>query len=332
MAYKVQPATNHKTRRSTETQRENGHSSQHTLNPSIESSESQPSSIGERSNKLRPRHLPKSIFRPSGISRALDQQNKGPSRQPEPFERPPEGPDSVRTNIETGQAASQADLGNAPPCVMYGFGVDWDFTWEDEFWERTGCETHSFDPSLSMESHYRGRNQWFWSVGIAATSAVIEGTTLRTHEVSNWPVRTLSDVMRALNHTHISVLKMDVEGFEWDALARAFHDGVMDNVEQVLLEVHVFKEHYRKWTPPESAEKQSPIVVSKQTPGSDGSDLDADVAAIRGWIEIMDLFERSGFVQYYHHTNPMSVLVQWTDSKDLSNLPCCFEIAWLRAR
>ncbi|KAJ3342670.1 hypothetical protein HDU93_001650 [Gonapodya sp. JEL0774] len=215
-----------------------------------------PRSANVQKQRLVSRHVPTTFYRPTGVAQTLDRGNQGPTRQPEPFERPPEGPDSVRENVKVGKAASHVELGNNPSCVMYGFGVDWDFTWEDEFWEMTGCETHS-------------------------------------------------------------VLKIDVEGFEWDSLARAFHDGVMDKVEQVLLEVHMFKENYRKWKP------QSVTPGTKQsTPSKAGSiqemvdiNIDADTSAVLDWLEIMNLFEESGFVQYYHHTNPMSVPTAWSDAK-----------------
>ncbi|KAJ3342669.1 Methyltransferase-like protein 24 [Gonapodya sp. JEL0774] len=185
-------------------------------------------------------------FRPDGAHLERTKGNRGPTRQPEPVGRPFEGgqQDQTELTIIEGSPASQQELGNAPAsCAMYGFGVDWDFTWEDEFHDMTGCETHSFDPSLGLESHYRGRNQWFWNIGLSYATTKTVGTTLRTKQVSEWAVFTLADTMRMLNHSYVSVLKVDVEGYEWDALARAFKDGAMDRVEQVGEKV------VRKWKP-----------------------------------------------------------------------------------
>ncbi|KXS19258.1 hypothetical protein M427DRAFT_42051 [Gonapodya prolifera JEL478] len=264
-------------------------------------------------------------FRPGSELQQLDKANAGLEREPEPLTRPPEGQTDLRNETIFGHAASQAELGNDPPCVVYTFGVDWDFSWEDEFHNMTGCETHSFDPSMDMESHYRGRNQWFWNRGIAAESQTTTGVGLRTGKETVWEVLTLSDHLKRLGHAHIDLLKIDVEGYEWDTLARAFEDGVMDHVEQVLFEVHMFPQFFRKWRPtsPSGSPPADVPSVSQEV---------QDVEGILGWVELLDKFEKSGFVQYYHHTNPMSIQSKFGEDRDINNLPCCFELAFVRKR
>lgn len=53
-------------------------------------------------------------------------------------------------------------------------------------------------------------------------------------------VHTLSTIMRFLGHTHIDVLKVDVEGSEYAFLEDAADHGVLDKVEQLALEWHHF--------------------------------------------------------------------------------------------
>ncbi|KXS14688.1 hypothetical protein M427DRAFT_155794 [Gonapodya prolifera JEL478] len=267
-------------------------------------------------------------FRPGTVLQELDKTNTGLPRPAEPMWRPPEGRHNwFRLTPWFGMASSQKELGNDPPCVVYVFGVDWDFSWEDELHDMTGCETHSFDPSLEMESHYRGRNQWVWNRGISPISQNTTGTGLTSGKTATWQLLTLADHMARLGHKHIDLLKVDVEGYEWDTFARAFEDRVMERVEQVLIEVHMFESSLRKWKPASSPE--TPLT----SPGDDQvSDAVAKTEGILGWIEILDLFEKNGFVQYYHHTNPMSSLVSFGDDIDINRLPCCFELAFVRKR
>ncbi|KXS19247.1 hypothetical protein M427DRAFT_53200 [Gonapodya prolifera JEL478] len=288
---------------------------------------------GQRTPLQRPlsrRSTAGKFYRPSGVHLERIKRNRGPNRQPEPLARPFEGQkqDQDEMTIIEGAVASQEELGNNPSCAMYGFGVDWDFTWEDEFHSITGCETHSFDPSLGMESHYRGRNQWFWNIGLSHTTTTTVGTTLRTKQVSDWAVFTVADTIRMLNHSYLSVVKVDVEGFEWDALARAFKDGAMDRVEQVLLEVHMWKPNFRTWSPEETLDVLGKDFVQKIAPESAGHEQ--VVRGILGWLQLLDEFERHGFLQYYHHTNPMSTMERWGDDLDVNNVPCCFEVAFVR--
>jgi len=42
--------------------------------------------------------------------------------------------------------------------------------------------------------------------------------------------------MKRNNHTYIDVLKMDIEGFEWEWISHESH--LLENVGQLLVEVH----------------------------------------------------------------------------------------------
>ena len=57
-----------------------------------------------------------------------------------------------------------------------------------------------------------------------------------------WPsqVHTLGSIMRKLGHTHIDILKVDVEGSEYAFLENAIDTGAIGAVEQLALEWHHF--------------------------------------------------------------------------------------------
>jgi hypothetical protein len=122
-------------------------------------------------------------------------------------------------------------------CVQYTFGVDWDFRWaannllrlesdlflfqlsfDDDFHKKTGCDSHSFDPSMEMESKQRTDHTWFWNLGVSDKKDTIKGTGMRSGKQAMWQVDTVQGHMKKLGHKHVSLLKIDVEGFEWVVL------------------------------------------------------------------------------------------------------------------
>ena len=52
------------------------------------------------------------------------------------------------------------------------------------------------------------------------------------------PVKTLGTIMKELNHTHIDMLKVDVEGSEYAFLEQAVDEGSLGNVDQLTVEWH----------------------------------------------------------------------------------------------
>ncbi|KAG0230072.1 hypothetical protein BGW42_001176 [Actinomortierella wolfii] len=94
-----------------------------------------------------------------------------------------------------------ADSPRRPKCIVYSFGLSDGIRWEEEVLERTICEI------------------WVDSNGV------------------NW--QTLSTIMQRLGHTWIDILKVDIEGMEYDVFR-----GVMDEYDvlpfsQLQIELHV---------------------------------------------------------------------------------------------
>ena len=50
----------------------------------------------------------------------------------------------------------------------------------------------------------------------------------------------LSTIMRELGHGRLTILKMDVETYEWPTLLKAIEEGVLERVDQLLFEAHFF--------------------------------------------------------------------------------------------
>lgn len=122
--------------------------------------------------------------------------------------------------------------------VVYSFGVGEDLTFDIALVREVGCQVHAFDPTpvaikwiknqpLPIELH-------FHPVGVAAQDGSFDfhvpakagrSSFSQTPDPSAAETRTveckvsrLVTIMRQLGHSAIDVLKMDIEGFEFEVL------------------------------------------------------------------------------------------------------------------
>jgi FkbM family methyltransferase len=106
------------------------------------------------------------------------------------------------------------------PCVVYGVGIAGKIAFEAEI-ARRKCEVHAFDCTSDAESMLvkaAEANIQFhpWCIG---TPRSFENTTYTKGNTKQiFEFLTLDAIMRRLGHDHLDMLKMDVEGFEWDLL------------------------------------------------------------------------------------------------------------------
>ena len=137
---------------------------------------------------------------------------------------------------------------NRTSCLVYSFGVADNCHFEHQLWkEHPNCELHLFDPTPSVSNNFNGRNicnrpagdtrMHFhpWGLGGYEKSVVLE-----TQRVNLSP---LSDVMRRLGHEGriLDVLKVDVEGSEYDAFKYLFDKSELPAIHLLLLEGHMGK-------------------------------------------------------------------------------------------
>eukprot|EP01031_Cornospumella_fuschlensis_P025953 gene25953-31340_t len=158
-------------------------------------------------------------------------------------------------------------------CLVYsyGLGADWSF---DNAAEEFGCEVHGFDPtgplwrtgmygrgyenidySLSYPSEHKHFHNW----GIGAADQVtypantipqdwpgLGDPPMSFSNPEPWETRSIQFTMASLGHSNrtLSILKIDVEGAEWDALISFFgNEGMQARIHegkhpQLLLEYH----------------------------------------------------------------------------------------------
>ncbi|XP_070209447.1 probable methyltransferase-like protein 24 isoform X2 [Littorina saxatilis] len=119
------------------------------------------------------------------------------------------------------------------PCIIYSFGINNDFSFDDESGAIYGCDVYAFDPSMKAKTYKRSDRVMFYSVGIGGKSGDPETNK------KGWVLHSFSNIRQMLNHTKvIDVVKMDVESAEWPSLATMVKEQQLDNVRQLLVEFH----------------------------------------------------------------------------------------------
>jgi FkbM family methyltransferase len=133
--------------------------------------------------------------------------------------------------------------------VIYSGGVGEDITFEQELIRRFGVEIHIFDPSpvaARTVAFAHSERLRFRSLGLSASGSAKfsigggEGnnTWLKAGEGEALPCTTLAREMEANGHAYIDLLKIDIEGFEYEVLERCIEDRIP--IKQICVEFHDF--------------------------------------------------------------------------------------------
>ncbi|CAK9060041.1 Methyltransferase-like protein 24 [Durusdinium trenchii] len=115
------------------------------------------------------------------------------------------------------------------PCVVYSFGSNNDMKFELGIHELgLHCEIHIYDPTSPEPRDARRIGARFHKVGLGA----------RDGFQGRFPVKTLKSLMKENGHSHIDILKVDIEDAEHEAIPQIAHEG-WPSVGQFLVEVHI---------------------------------------------------------------------------------------------
>ncbi|XP_053397050.1 probable methyltransferase-like protein 24 isoform X5 [Mercenaria mercenaria] len=119
-----------------------------------------------------------------------------------------------------------------------------DFAFEDDVWRSFKCEIHTFDPSLSFEKSQIPYFVNFHLIGLSGKDFnQTKPGNRRYHNTlfrKVWEMQRLSTIQKVHSHKNkiIDILKIDIEGWEWDALPDILLTESLRNVKQICLEVH----------------------------------------------------------------------------------------------
>lgn len=139
--------------------------------------------------------------------------------------------------------------------VVYSFGVGQDISFDLALIERFGCRVHAFDPTPrslewvrrqtlpeEFQLHAYGLGNTDGAARFAppadsthASYSMIAGST-GSNDAESLPVRRLRTISEELGHDRIDLLKMDIEGAEYEALEDLLKAG--PSIDQLLVEFH----------------------------------------------------------------------------------------------
>ena len=144
------------------------------------------------------------------------------------------------------------------PLVIYSFGSNNEDSFERAILEECDsvgkvCIVSTFDPtsepppkSLQLETYT------FFSLGLGASDGLVRvcvtDSCKEDGEFLIRPVRTLGSIMQALNHNFVDVLKIDIEGAEFESILEvaidvgeencSWRNLPLSNVAQLSMEIH----------------------------------------------------------------------------------------------
>ncbi|CAH1793720.1 unnamed protein product, partial [Owenia fusiformis] len=115
---------------------------------------------------------------------------------------------------------------------------------DQKYQPKAQCIVYSF--GMKTESHKRMDNLWFYNIGLGKVDS--DNFTPRVDkyvdksQIFTWKLRTMKSIMEMLGHTNktIDVLKMDIEGYEFDVISSMIDDGTIEHVRQFIGEWHIF--------------------------------------------------------------------------------------------
>lgn len=147
-----------------------------------------------------------------------------------------------------GMSRYSAPSKESQKCIVYSFGVEDDSSFENEFLSRVEtAEVWAYDFSVSdfgiqLEPDNRNRAHF--------TQAGIAGKTTSTDAQPSF--YSIADLMKQNGHEYIDILKMDIEGSEFEALdglSEAFpaSQGLELPIGQLLIEVHMKTHDTAQW-------------------------------------------------------------------------------------
>jgi FkbM family methyltransferase len=141
--------------------------------------------------------------------------------------------------------------------VVYSFGAGTEISFDTESAGLFGWEVHCFDPTPSVElafANYRAGQRvgkgrfWYHPVGLAPVSLDPEKADDLVLEDRKCKVKHLNELAAELGHTHVDILKIDIEGGEMAALTEILSSGMLKKlaVKQLLVEFHLWDD--KQWS------------------------------------------------------------------------------------
>lgn len=140
--------------------------------------------------------------------------------------------------------------------IVYSCGVGADTTFDEAIIDRFGCTVFGFDPTPGAAEHVKHRKiDRFRLVtyGIGGTTRDetfympkvaehVSGSVMRSDHLADegYPVqlKCIKEIMTELGHQRVDVLKLDIEGTEYEVVDHMVQEKLGDRIDQLLIEFH----------------------------------------------------------------------------------------------
>lgn len=142
--------------------------------------------------------------------------------------------------------------------VVYSFGIGEDISFDLSLSNITGCTVHCFDPTpkslnwLDKQPKSQLSRIIVHPYGVAQkthqgtfylpknkdhiSGSIVEQTAVDEDDCIEVPLKSIVDIMLELGHDHIDVLKMDIEGAEYEVIQGLVESNI--TIGQILVEFH----------------------------------------------------------------------------------------------
>ncbi|CAL1529137.1 unnamed protein product [Lymnaea stagnalis] len=185
-------------------------------------------------------------------------------------------------------------------CIVYSFGIADDFSFDNAVVEKFGCEVHSFDPSIDMQTKKRGDKKFFYKLGIADSDRTL---------ASGWSMSRFESIRASLKHMKrtINILKLDIEEWEWEVLPDLLASDHLKSVDQLLIELHQCQ----------GCSKYDPLQTDKEPPRDHYVHM----------LGILSQLYQQNFRIFHHHDNSAC---RYLSKFTMTELSACVEIGLVR--
>lgn len=142
--------------------------------------------------------------------------------------------------------------------VVYSFGIGEDISFDLDIIKRFGCEVHAFDPTPDsinwLKKQALPENFHYYNFGLANSDRIakffppdkeimVSHTILKDiykevpeRKAFDVELRKLKTILEFLNHNKIEILKLDIEGAEYEVIEDILTDDI--EIKQILVEFH----------------------------------------------------------------------------------------------
>lgn len=136
--------------------------------------------------------------------------------------------------------------------IIYSFGIGEDASFDLELINTFGCLIHAYDPTPKskkwVNDNILNSNFKFSPIGLSNINGTeiffypsnenyVSFSKFGNTDKIELPVSTLDTLMKVNDHTEIDILKMDIEGFEYEVLFDILTKGI--KIKQICVEFHL---------------------------------------------------------------------------------------------